>query len=51
MLVSFILPTAFYLAVHWQTISRLHAALCGLVLVLGFAGMVIGLANTLFGEV
>ena len=50
MLVSFILPTAFYMAVHYETLSKLHAALCAAVVLLGFAGMAIGLSNTLSGE-
>ena len=47
MLVSFILPTAFYLQVHWEDLGLAHKVCCGLVILLGMVGMVIGLHNTL----
>ena len=50
MLVSFILPTAFFLASTWGRLPLVQTALCIGVLILGFAGMYIGLANTLSGE-
>ena len=50
MLVSFILPTAFYLAVHWDGLSRISIFLCAAVILLGFAGMFVGLYNTLAEE-
>ena len=46
-LVSFILPTAFYLQVHWEDLGLAHKVCCGLVILLGMVGMVIGLHNTL----
>ena len=48
MLVSFILPTAFYMMVHWSQISRLQTALCSGIILLGLVGMGIGLYDTLF---
>lgn len=50
MLVSFILPTVFYVIVHWHSISRVNLMLCGCVIILGFGGMVVGLENTLSGN-
>ena len=47
MLVSFILPTAFFLRVRWGSLSRLQVTLCVGVLLVGFAGMFVGLVNTL----
>ena len=49
MLVSFILPAVFFLAVHWRALSWLRMALCAGVVLLGFAGMAVGLTNTLSG--
>ncbi|KAL1511985.1 hypothetical protein AB1Y20_005261 [Prymnesium parvum] len=49
MLVSFILPTAFFITVHWETLTRVQLGLCAGVIILGFAGMAVGLANTLYG--
>ena len=49
MLVSFILPAVFFLAVHWRALSWLRTALCAGVVLLGFAGMAVGLTNTLSG--
>ena len=51
MLVSFILPTAFYLAVHRDTLTTADAALCVAILCLGFGGMAVGLSNTLSGSI
>lgn len=48
MLVSFILPTAFYLQVHWRSgLSVPTLVGCFGILLLGFVGMGIGLYNTL----
>ena len=49
MLVSFILPAVFFLLVHWRQLSWLRVGLCAGVVLLGFAGMAVGLANTLSG--
>lgn len=48
MLVSFILPTAFYVLVHWGELNTPTLVMCALVVLLGFVGMVIGLHNTLY---
>ena len=50
MLVSFILPTVFFLKVRWDELSRLKIFLCLAVLLLGFVGMAVGLENTLKAE-
>jgi amino acid permease len=50
MLVSFILPTAFFLKVRAHALNRLQKALCVGTLLIGFAGMAIGLTNTLSGD-
>ena len=50
MLVSFILPTAFFLIVRWHALSTLRIVLCIGVLLIGFAGMAVGLTNTLRGD-
>ena len=50
MLVSFILPTIFYIAVHSQTLPRTHAVLCAGLLALGLIGMVVGLRNILYDD-
>lgn len=49
MLVSFLLPTAFFMAVFWSELSPLHLGLCAGVLAVGFLGMAVGLVNTLSG--
>lgn len=49
MLVSFILPTVFFVLVHWDTLTRVQGILCALVLCVGVVGMGVGLVNTIFG--
>ena len=48
MLVSFILPTAFYVQVHWDELRTSTLVMCALVVLLGFVGMAIGLYNTVY---
>ena len=49
MLVSFQLPTTFFMAVFWAELSPLRLGLCVGVLLVGFFGMAVGLVNTLSG--
>ena len=47
MLVSFILPTTFFMVVHWEEMTKVQMIMCCGILVLGVVGMAIGLYNTL----
>ena len=47
MLVSFILPTTFFMVVHWEELTTMQFGMCVGILVLGVIGMAIGLYNTL----
>jgi len=47
MLLSFIIPAAFYLHVHWGELPLSHALLTGAIILLGFGGMALGLESTL----
>jgi amino acid permease len=47
MLISFILPAAFYLHVHWSSLGAGSTMLCISIVIVGFVGMFVGLRNTL----
>ena len=47
MLISFILPTLFFVSIHWWELTRMHIFLCACVLAVGGVGMAVGLANAL----
>lgn len=47
MLISFILPAAFYTAVHWRTMTTLEAVACSALVLVGFSGMALGLQSSL----
>jgi len=45
MLISFILPTVFYLYTHWAEVTRLKVGLCSCIIATGVGGMAIGMAS------
>jgi len=47
MLISFILPAAFYLHVHYAELDDCRKAACALIVVVGIVGSIVGVQNTL----
>ena len=47
MLLCFIIPPGFYLKVQWTELRWYEKLFSAIVIVVGFAGMVVGLHNTL----